>query len=112
MLTLIPPGPDGPATFATRRPPAFAGPSAPPIISDVLPWPHRIRRLGLSRPPADETSRLIVGSTGSGKSAGELIDLVRLARRGDHAVVLLDGHGPLAFSAVGHWAAGAVKLIR
>ena len=30
--------------------------------------------------------------------------LLRLADRGDHAVVLLDGHGPLAFKAAGHWA--------
>jgi hypothetical protein len=52
-----------------------------------------------------EPSRLIVGSTGSGKSEGELVDLVRLANRGDVAVVLLDGHGPLAFRAAGHWAA-------
>src|SRR5437762_7209947 len=52
-----------------------------------------------------ETSRVIIGSTGSGKSEGELVDLVRLADRGDHAVVLLDGHGPLAFAAAGHWAA-------
>lgn len=48
---------------------------------------------------------MVVGSTGSGKSAGELADLVRIARRGDHAVVLLDGHGPLASQAAGHWAA-------
>jgi hypothetical protein len=46
-----------------------------------------------------------VGSTGSGKSEGELVDLVRIAKRGDYAVVLLDGHGPLAFRTVGHWAA-------
>jgi hypothetical protein len=52
-----------------------------------------------------ETSRLIVGSTGSGKSEGELRDLIRLAKRGDCAVILLDGHGPLAFAAAGHWAA-------
>jgi hypothetical protein len=55
--------------------------------------------------PGTETSRLIIGSTGSGKSEGELVDLVRLAKRGDHAVVVLDGHGPLAFGAAGHWAA-------
>ena len=54
---------------------------------------------------APETSRLIVGSTGSGKSEGELVDLVRLAHDRDHAVVLLDGHGPLAFAAAGHWTA-------
>jgi hypothetical protein len=54
---------------------------------------------------APDTSRLIVGSTGSGKSEGELVDLVRLAGRRDCAVVLLDGHGPLAFRAAGHWAA-------
>ena len=58
----------------------------------------------MSRPRA-ETSRLIVGSTGSGKSEGELVELVRLAGRRDHAVVLLDGHGPLAFRSAGHWAA-------
>src|ERR1700716_2864445 len=52
-----------------------------------------------------ETSRLIVGSTGSGKSEGELVDLVRLAEGREYAVVLLDGHGPLAFRAAGHWAA-------
>jgi hypothetical protein len=62
----------------------------------LAPW--------LSRSHA-EPSRLIVGSTGSGKSEGELVDLVRLAARGDCAVVLLDGHGPLAFRAAGHWAA-------
>jgi len=56
-----------------------------------------------------ETSRLIVGSTGSGKSEGELAHLIRLVRRGDHAVVLLDGHGPLAFAAAGHWAAGGFE---
>ena len=59
----------------------------------------------MARRLAPETSRLIVGSTGSGKSEGELVDLVRLAARGDYAVVLLDGHGPLAFRAAGHWAA-------
>lgn len=48
---------------------------------------------------------MIVGSTGSGKSEGELSDLLRLAGRRDCAVVLLDGHGPLAFRAAGHWAA-------
>jgi hypothetical protein len=60
---------------------------------------HRL----LSGEPA-ETSRVVVGSTGSGKSEGELVDLVRLADRRDCAVVLLDGHGPLAFAAAGHWA--------
>lgn len=48
---------------------------------------------------------MIVGSTGSGKSEGELVECVRLARRRDYAVILLDGHGPLAFRAAGHWAA-------
>lgn len=48
---------------------------------------------------------MVVGSTGSGKSEGELADLLRVADRGDHAVVLLDGHGPLAFRAAGHWGA-------
>ncbi len=74
----------------------------------MLSWFCRLRlllfRLFRSKPRL-ETSRLIVGSTGSGKSEGELQDLIRLARRRDYAVVLLDGHGPLAFSAVGHWAA-------
>lgn len=51
-----------------------------------------------------ESSRAIIGSTGSGKSEGELVDLVRLADRGRHAVVVLDPHGPLAFRAAGHWA--------
>src|SRR6476659_7548173 len=65
---------------------------------------HRRLLHWLARPHA-ETSRLIVGSTGSGKSEGELVDLVRLAGRREHAVILLDGHGPLAFAAAGHWAA-------
>jgi hypothetical protein len=52
-----------------------------------------------------ETSRLIIGSTGSGKSEGELRDLVRLAGRQDSAIVLLDGHGPLALRAAGIFAA-------
>src|SRR4051812_47878115 len=54
---------------------------------------------------ADETSRLIVGATGSGKSEGEMVHLVSLADRGDHAIVLLDGHGPLALRTAGHWTA-------
>src|SRR6266545_3876814 len=49
-------------------------------------------------------SRAVVGSTGSGKSEGQLVELVRLADRGRCAVVLLDGHGPLALGAAGHWA--------
>lgn len=52
-----------------------------------------------------ETSRLIVGSTGSGKSEGELVDLVQIAAERQYAVVLLDGHGPLALRAAGHWEA-------
>jgi hypothetical protein len=64
----------------------------------VLRWLFGLRQAAL----AAETSRLVVGSTGSGKSEGELHDLVRLADRGDCAVVLLDGHGPLAFAAAGH----------
>lgn len=32
------------------------------------------------------------------------MELVRLANQREHAVVLLDGHGPLAFRAAGHWA--------
>ena len=40
------------------------------------------RRL-FRRPHPPELSRLIVGSTGSGKSEGELVDLVRLADRRD-----------------------------
>ncbi|HYH66812.1 MAG TPA: hypothetical protein VD866_19115 [Urbifossiella sp.] len=63
-----------------------------------------LRRL-ITRKPGTETSALVVGSTGSGKSEGELVDLVRLADRRDCAVVLLDGHGPLAFAAASHWAA-------
>src|SRR5688572_29668896 len=55
------------------------------------------------RPPGPEVSRVVVGSTGSGKSEGELVELVRLAGRRDCAVVLLDGHGPLALAAAGHW---------
>jgi hypothetical protein len=67
----------------------------------MRPW-SALRRL-LSAEGA-EPSRVTVGSTGSGKSEGELVDLVHLADRGDCAVVLLDGHGPLAFAAAGHWA--------
>lgn len=67
----------------------------------VRAWPA-LRRL-LSAEDS-ETSRVIVGSTGSGKSDGELVDLVRLADRRNTAVILLDGHGPLALSAAGHWA--------
>ena len=67
---------------------------------------HILRRLHERRHSehGPEFSRLIVGSTGSGKSEGELVDLVRLAQRGNYAVVLLDGHGPLAFRTAGHWA--------
>src|SRR5437588_12898042 len=63
---------------------------------------HRLRALADSRGPTP-TSRLVVGSTGSGKSEGELVDLVRLADRRNCAVILLDGHGPLAFRTAGHW---------
>src|SRR3954469_16042094 len=66
----------------------------------MFPW---LRSRLFPGPP--ESSRLIVGSTGSGKSEGELNELVRLADRRDCAVVLLDGHGPLALAAAGHWAA-------
>src|SRR4051812_39230253 len=59
--------------------------------------------------PSPEVSRVLVGSTGSGKSEGELADLIRLGRRGDYAVVLLDGPGPLAFAAAGHWAARGLE---
>src|SRR2546421_4543731 len=52
-----------------------------------------------------ETSRLSIGATGSGKSEGELVELVRLADERRHAIVLLDGHGPLALAAAGHWEA-------
>lgn len=62
------------------------------------PWFQR-------RAGREETSRLIVGSTGSGKSEGELVDLVRIADNGTSAIVLLDGHGPLALRAAGHWEA-------
>lgn len=63
------------------------------------------RWLARRRGPAVEPSRLVVGSTGSGKSEGELVELVRLADREDHAVVLLDGHGPLALHTAGRWIA-------
>jgi hypothetical protein len=52
---------------------------------------------------------LIIGSTGSGKSEGELVDLVRIADQRKYAVILLEGHGPLAFRAAGHWIAAATK---
>src|ERR1700730_130715 len=68
-------------------------------------WLLRLGRRLLSLRQPQESSRLIVGSTGSGKSEGELVDLVRLADRRNCAVVLLDGHGPLAFAAAGHWVA-------
>ena len=70
--------------------------------------PHWLRSLlfDLARRGTDpDTSRLIVGSTGSGKSEGEMVDLVRLADRRAAAVVVLDGHGPLAFRTAGHWIA-------
>ncbi len=67
-----------------------------PLLRWLIPWKPRHEA---------ETSRIIIGSTGSGKSEGELVDLVALAERGEYAVVLLDGHGPLAFRAAGHWAA-------
>src|SRR5436190_315981 len=70
----------------------------PPWLLPLGAWIGRLCRR------STEPSCVIVGSTGSGKSEGELVDLVRLADRGDSAVVLLDGHGPLAFSATGHWA--------
>jgi hypothetical protein len=71
----------------------------------MLRWLGRFRlRFWLSHSSV-ETSRLIVGSTGSGKSEGELVDLVRLADRREYAVVLLDSHGPLAFRAAGLWGA-------
>lgn len=63
-------------------------------------------RRSLWRSQAAELSGLRLGATGSGKSEAALVDLVRLARREDHAVVLLDGHGPLALRAAGHWVAG------
>ena len=63
----------------------------------------RLRRAARHDRGRAEPSRIIIGSTGSGKSEGELVDLARLAERGDYAVVLLDGHGPLAFRAAGHW---------
>jgi hypothetical protein len=68
----------------------------------MFSWLHHLLSARSSLP---ETSRLIVGSTGSGKSEGELLDLIRLAEGREHAVVLLDGHGPLAFSTAGHWGA-------
>ena len=71
-------------------------------LSFVLPL--LLARLGALCRPRPEVSRVILGSTGSGKSEGELVDLVRLADRRDCAVVLLDGHGPLARQAAGHWA--------
>lgn len=69
------------------------------------PLRHLARRLFRFSPPKPEVSRLVVGSTGSGKSEGELVDLVRLAGRRDCAVVLLDAHGPLAVRTVGEWVA-------
>src|SRR4051794_31214993 len=71
----------------------------------VLRWLHPLRLFSWLSAAHAEPSRLIVGSTGSGKSEGELVELVRLAKRRDCAVVLLDGHGPLAFRTAGHWAA-------
>lgn len=89
--------PDGRHPGRPTRPPPRA--TVPAVLGTLRSW------LGsLGRPPGPDVSRVIVGSTGSGKSEGELVDLVRLAERGDCAVVLLDGHGPLAFRAAGHWA--------
>src|SRR4051794_32243124 len=70
------------------------------MLGHIRSWCSR-----LLHPRRRETSRLVVGSTGSGKSEGELVGLVALVERGEHAVVLLDGHGPLAFAAAGHWVA-------
>jgi hypothetical protein len=69
----------------------------------MRPWPRFLRRLVAPANDA-EVSRVVVGSTGSGKSQGELVELVRLAESGGCAIVLLDGHGPLASSAAGYWA--------
>src|SRR5438874_2643665 len=71
----------------------------------MLSWLCRLRLQAWPTRSQAEPSRLIVGSTGSGKSEGELVELVRLAERADCAVVLFDGHGPLAFQAAGYWAA-------
>jgi hypothetical protein len=76
-------------------------------------WPlirHWLASLGLLPDDSSaEPSRLIIGSTGSGKSEGELVDLVRIADQRKYAVILLEGHGPLAFRAAGHWIAAATK---
>src|SRR5438045_3165277 len=76
-----------------------------PYHPAMLRWPPRLRLPAWRSRSRIETSRLIVGSTGSGKSVGELVELISLAKKASHAVVLLDGHGPLAFAAAGHWAA-------
>lgn len=79
--------------------------TVPSVLRRLRHWLDtlRLRRSARHDRGRPEASRLVVGSTGSGKSEGELVDLARLAERGDHAVVLLDGHGPLAFRAAGHW---------
>jgi hypothetical protein len=89
------PGPTGDIVALTETRAAYA--------PDMIPLSHVFYRL-FSGGERVETSRLIIGSTGSGKSEGELADLVRLADRRACTVVLLDGHGPLALSAAGHWA--------
>src|SRR5436305_3348037 len=72
-----------------RRPrPSFAMHLAPlshPHLGKHLYPPDMLFRLPfwlagfLRTRPRAETSRLIVGSTGSGKSEGEMVELVRLA---------------------------------
>ncbi len=68
----------------------------------MLAWIHCFWLCLRPSMPRLEPPRLIVGSTGSRKSESELVELARLADRRDYAVVLLDGHGPLAFSTAGH----------
>lgn len=95
------PGPWPPLTI-----PAEGGSPYTGGVLSLPPLRHWLTSLGLfPAVPSAETARLIIGSTGSGKSEGELVELVRIADRKDYAIVLLDGHGPLAFRAAGHWVA-------
>lgn len=79
--------------------------AASPYPRGMLRWlPPWLKAL-IPHCALQESSRLTVGSTGSGKSEGEIVELVRLADYGGCAIVLLDGHGPLALRTAGHWIA-------
>lgn len=59
--------------------------------------------------PMYETCRLTLGNRGSGKSEGLKIDLLRLAKEKEYAVVAFDAPGTLAFDMVGQLCAAGLK---